>query len=364
MNIDPKRRIRNLKSELKKLNIDAMLVTGSSNVSYLSGFTGHDSWLIVGPSQNYLITDSRYTEQARKQCRHCKVIERKNSLSSAAAEALNKIESIKVAGIEDDVRLDIYKLVRRKLNSRLIAVKQIVEKLRQVKDDQEIAFIRKAGDIAINALRLTLEQIKCGMSECHLAAMLDYNIQKQSSKPGFDTIVAFGENASQPHYQPGAVKLKKNDTILIDFGARYNGYTCDITRCFAFGKANKKYITVYEAVLEAQQAAIAKIAAGVSVGEVERAARDVITKAGLPQYGHGTGHGLGLDVHEMPTVSEKITVGKLMVGQVITIEPGVYIPGNLGIRIEDDVVVTKKGCKLLTPSDFKDPKAINNLSQL
>ena len=349
MKTDTKGRIRNLKFELKKLNVDAMLITTSSNISYLSGFTGHDSWMIVGSSQNYLITDSRYTEQAQKQCSHCKVIERKTSLSDASAEILNKIESIKLVGIEDDVRLDVYKLIRKKLNARLTDVKNVVEKLRQIKDDNEIAFIKKAGDIAISALRQTLEEIKCGMSECHVAAMLDYNIRKQGSKPGFDTIVAFGANASQPHYQPGTVKLKKNDTILIDFGARYNGYTCDITRCFVFGKANKKYMAAYNAVLAAQQAAITKVAAGISVGEVERAARDVIAKAGLPQYGHGTGHGIGLDIHELPIVSEKASVSKLIAGQIITIEPGVYIPGSLGIRIEDDVVVTKKGYTLLTP---------------
>jgi len=156
-----------------------------------------------------------------------------------------------------------------------------------------------------------------------------------------------------PHYHPANRKLKTNDTILIDFGAHYKNYKCDITRCFIFGKPTKQYLRAYAAVRKAQQAAIETVAPGITIAQIDQAARKVITSSQFPQFGHGTGHGLGLDVHELPHVTHKNT-DALEVGQVITIEPGIYLPGKLGIRIEDDILVTKTGYKILTPTTLKD----------
>ncbi|MHC4153057.1 MAG: M24 family metallopeptidase, partial [Planctomycetota bacterium] len=186
---------------------------------------------------------------------------------------------------------------------------------------------------------------------------LDFEIRKMGAIISFDTIVAFGANSSRPHHQPGSKKLKKNDTILIDFGVKYKNYCCDITRCFVKGRPSRFYSKVYQAVKASQTAAIKTVRAGVLKREVDSAAREVIGICGLPVYGHGTGHGLGMEIHEEPYVTDK-SKGKLKTGQVITVEPGVYLPGKMGVRIEDDVLVTKDGCKLLTPGDFKSLKTL------
>jgi Xaa-Pro aminopeptidase len=180
-----------------------------------------------------------------------------------------------------------------------------------------------------------------------LAGRLDFQIRKLGAVNSFETIVAFGPNASRPHHRPGNRKLKKNDCVLIDFGVRYKGYCCDLTRCFAVGKPSAFYKKVYDVVQEAQTAAIKMVKAGVEIRRVDAAAREVIAKQDLPVYGHGTGHGLGLEVHEEPVISADAK-GKLQAGMIFTIEPGVYIPGKLGVRIEDDILVTESGSRILT----------------
>jgi len=189
--------------------------------------------------------------------------------------------------------------------------------------------------------------MKSGVTESELAGRLDFEIRKLGARNSFDTIVAFGPNASRPHHQPSKRKLKKRDTVLIDVGARYKGYCSDITRSLAAGKPTRLFERAYDAVQQAQTAAIKMMKAGAEIQQVDAAAREVIGKHDLPVYGHGTGHGLGLEVHELPVVSDK-GVGKLKAGQIITIEPGVYIPGKSGVRIEDDVLVTKSGCRILS----------------
>ena len=224
---------------------------------------------------------------------------------------------------------------------------QFVESARTIKDAGEIAAIKKAAQIAADALKKIKKFMKPGIIEIELAGRLDLEIRKLGATNSFATQVSFGSNASMPHYQPAQRKLKKNDTILIDFGAKYKGYCCDITRCFTIGKVSSFYKRVYDVVSQAQVAAIKTIKPGVKLSDVDAAARKVIAENNLPVYGHGTGHGLGLEVHEDPIVTAKAKE-KFQVGQIITIEPGVYIPGKLGIRIEDDVLVTKTNCKILT----------------
>jgi Xaa-Pro aminopeptidase len=193
----------------------------------------------------------------------------------------------------------------------------------------------------------TIRQIKPGMTENELAGLLDFQIRKLGGTNGFDTIVAFGPNASRPHHQPSRKILKRNDTVLIDFGAKYKGYCCDITRCFAVGKSTAFYKGVFDVVEQAQAAAIKMVKADAEIVRIDAAAREVIRKNGLPVYEHGSGHGFGLEIHELPFL-KAVTTGRLQAGEVITIEPGVYIPGKLGVRIEDDVLITKTGCKILT----------------
>lgn len=344
-----KKRIETIRTGLSKSKADCLIVTKPANVSYVTAFSGDDSWAVITPKNVYLLTDSRYTEQARKQCQGCKIIQRTKSLPQVASNLLKKLKSVRSPAIEKSASIAELGALKKHLKTRLKTVDNIIESVRCIKDNGEITAIKKAVQIAAQAFKQIRWFIKAGITENELAGRLDFEIRKAGAINSFDTIVAFGPNASRPHHQPGGRKLKKNDTILIDFGAMLDGYCCDLTRCFTVGKTSRFYEKVYNAVQEAQSAAINMVKAGVEINRVDAAARRVIKNYGLPVYGHGTGHGLGLEVHELPTVAEKIQ-GELQAGMVLTIEPGVYMPGKLGVRIEDDILVTKTGCKILTSS--------------
>ena len=327
--------------------IDILIVTSPANVTYTTGFTGCDSWALITKRDLYLLTDSRYTQQARIESVNCKIIERTNSLSQTLAKLLQKQTSVKTLAVEESISVAGLKAIRKHTRMRFKTVGGIIESVRIIKDSGEIAAIKKAAQIAIEAIKKTKRFIKPGITEIELAGRLDLEIRKLGATNSFETQVSFGPNASMPHYQPGRRKLKNNDTVLIDFGAKYKGHCCDITRCFIVGKVSSFYKRVYDVVSRAQIAAIKTIRPGVKLSDVDAAARKVIADSNLPIYGHGTGHGLGLEVHEEPVIAAK-SKGKLEIGQVFTIEPGIYIPGKLGIRIEDDILVTKTGHKVLT----------------
>lgn len=342
-----KRRITAIRRLLSKKKFGCLIIVKPANVSYVTGFSGDDSWAIIAPKTVYLVTDSRYTEQAAGECRNCEIIERKGPITQATAKTINGLKNVRTIGVESSCSIAVFKALQKKTKKRLCPAENIVEQVRVVKDDSEIAAIKKAAAIAAKALKKILKDIKPGVSENELAGKLDLQIRLSGGKTSFETIVAFGPNASRPHHQPGDRILKTNDTVLIDFGARYKGYCSDITRCFAVGRPDALYKKVYKAVKEAHDKAIKTVKAGVEIKTVDSAARKTIAKYDLPVYGHGTGHGLGLEIHEGPILAKKIK-GKLKAGMVCTIEPGVYIPGKLGVRIEDDVLVTKTGCRILT----------------
>jgi Xaa-Pro aminopeptidase len=291
-------------------------------------------------------------------------------MADTVAKLAKKLKSVSSLTVENSVSVSDFEQLRKAVKARLRTAADVIEAVRSVKDQSEVAAIRAAALISSKALKQTLPYIKQGVTESELAGMLDFQIRKLGARNSFETIVAFGPNASRPHHQPGARKLRKKDTVLIDFGAKYKGYCSDITRCFVCGEgilplspaagkmpAGRKagtaspqtafYKKVYDVVEQAQAAAIKTIKAGVKITQVDAAARQVIAKAELPVYGHGTGHGFGLEIHESPflKVGGK---GRLQAGQVITIEPGIYIPGKLGVRIEDDILVTENGHKILT----------------
>ncbi|MHC4265905.1 MAG: M24 family metallopeptidase [Planctomycetota bacterium] len=346
-------RIREIRKVLRRKKIKCLIVTQKANVSYCSGFLGDDSWAVIAGGDIYLVTDSRYTEQAQKKCIGCKIIERKKPIAEATAGLIRRFKSVRAVYIEKSSPVAVLEALQKHIKGKIRGVGGIVEGVRETKGPEEVGAIRAAGRTAMNALGIALRYAKAGVSENELAGRLDFEIRKLGSVISFDTIVAFGANGSRPHHQPGRRKLKKNDTILIDFGVKYKNYCCDITRCFVKGRPSQLYRKVYEAVKEAQATAIKKIRAGISMRQVDSAAREVIAKYDLPVYGHGTGHGLGMEIHEEPYVMDK-SKGRLKAGQVITVEPGVYIPGKLGVRIEDDVLVMKEGCKVLT-SGFLEP---------
>lgn len=344
-----KKRIRAIRYQLKKQRLKSLLITKPANVTYATGFSDADSWALITDKNIYLLTDSRYTEQAEIQCPGCKVIRRKATLAGAVAELLKNQKSLRTMAVENATSLAAFETLKKHVKVRLKTVADVIESARSIKDNSEVAAVTAAARIAAKALRQTLKYIKLGITENELAGRLDFQIRKADTANSFPTIVAFGPNASRPHHQPTRRKLKKNDTVLIDFGVRYNGYCCDITRCFTVGRPNSFYKKAYAAVREAQAAAIKMIKPGVTVKKVDAAARKVISKYDLPVYGHGTGHGIGLEVHERPVISP-LGKARLRPGMLFTIEPAVYIPGKLGIRIEDDVLVTKTGCKVLTRS--------------
>ncbi len=342
-----KDRIKKVRAKLGAAKADVLLVTAKANVSYLSGFWGGDSWLILTGNKSILVTDSRYTLQAKKECSACKIYQRKGSMIDAVAQILKRLPKVRTAAVEDKIELAVFKILRKKLPVRIKPVKNIVESVRAVKDKSEIAAIRKAIEIAGKSLEKILPKIRAGYSEAQVAAMLEFELKKAGATPSFETVVAFGSNSAMAHHRPTNRKLKKVDTILIDYGAKLSGYCCDLTRCFATGRVNNFYAKVYKTVLDAQTAALNILKSGIKAKNVDACAKEIIKSAKLPPYGHGLGHGLGIDVHEQPGVSV-LSKASLQDGNVITVEPAVYLDGKFGIRIEDDVLVTESGCEILS----------------
>ena len=344
-----RKRIRAVRRELKKRGIDGLILTKPANVTYTTGFLGDDSWALITKGGVYLLTDSRYIEQAQKECSCSKIIQHISSLAEAVANLAKKLKSAQTVAIEKSASLAQFESLKKHVKARIKTAANIIETVRSVKDSSEIAAIKVAASKSAQALRQTLPYIKPCTTESELAGMLDFQIRRLGATNSFDTIVAFGPNASRPHHQPGRRKLKSKDTVLLDFGARYKGYCSDITRCFVLGRPSKFYLKVYDVVQQAQAAAMKMVKAGAKVTGVDAAARELIRKSDLPVYGHGTGHGFGLEIHESPFLKAKSSE-KLKAGQVITIEPGIYLPGKLGVRIEDDVLVTETGYRILTRS--------------
>jgi len=340
-------RRREIRRRLRERNIDGLLLTKSVDVMYITAFAGHDSWALLTRNSAYLITDSRYTEQARKECFQTTIVERQGFIAETTGRLVGRLKSLRNVALGRSVSLAAYEALRKSIAIPLKKVDGLMEAARSIKDGLELAAIKAAAGCAARALEKTRDSFKPGVTEIELAGILDLEIRRVGCRNGFETIVAFGPNASRPHHQPSPRKLRRTDTILIDFGASYNGYTCDITRCFVLGGPTAAYRQAYEVVERAQQAAIATARAGARLAAVDLAARNVVRESGLPVYGHGSGHGIGLEIHETPFLQEDAQE-TLQAGQIITIEPGVYIPGKLGVRLEDDILITDKGCQILT----------------
>jgi Xaa-Pro aminopeptidase len=329
------------------LKVDSLIFTQSPDVTYLTAFSGHDSWVVVTRNTVYLITDSRYIEQAEKECRRTRFVLRQGSIAAATAQLVNRLKSTRSIAVDKSVSVAMYDALKKHIRASLGTIDSPLAEARSIKDRPETAAIRTAASIATKALAKTTAFFKPGITEIELAGRLDMEIHQQGSRSAFETIVAFGANASRPHHQPGRRKLRKPDTILIDFGAAHRGYCCDITRCFAIGRPSPAYRRAHDVLKRAQAAAIAAARAGVKLAVVDAAARAVIRDSGLPVCGHGTGHGIGLEVHERPFLKQD-TQDELQAGQILTIEPGIYIPGKFGIRLEDDILITKTGRQILT----------------
>jgi len=342
-------RLDKFKEAAFKKKLKAAFISNTKNCSYLSGFTGDDSFLLISEEKNIFITDSRYAEQAAAQAPDFQVREYKGAMLDALFEELGK-NKINVMGFEDsDTFISTYKNMKRKLGVRLEPLGDALLKQRSIKDATELGNIKKAVQVADSAFEHILGFIKPGISEMDVAAELEYNMKKNGAeKCAFDTVVASGERSSMPHGVASSRILKKGDAVTLDYGAVVSGYCSDITRTVFIGKPEEEILKIYGIVLEAQRRAIEGAFCSMRGSEIDSIARDYIKEKGYNEYfGHGLGHGIGLDIHEEPRLSPKSeTIIKN--GMTVTVEPGVYIPGKYGVRIEDDIVINGQEPIILT----------------
>ena len=354
-------RLRRLRKHLKDASLDGYVVVDRADIRYLSGFSGHDSILVIGPRRKRIITDSRYVQQIRQECPGWSIHCRKGPMTQAVETVFTALfDAGHAVGVDPD-SLTVSQLAAwKKALKRHVAFKTSgghIRVLRGLKDDQEIRCIRRAVRIAEQAFVAMRNDLRPGMSERQAAGTLDYYMAMAGSeKPGFDTIAAVGPHAAQPHAVPGAARIASGKAVLFDWGAVYDGYTSDLTRNVCAGRIPGEYLEAYQRLLEAQCAAINEVKPGRTLSDIDRVAREILKKSPWPLYGHGTGHGIGLDVHEGPFVGASAK-GLLKPGMVVTIEPGIYVPGRFGIRIEDDVLVTDKGHAVLSRLD-KTPESL------
>ncbi len=340
-----------LRESMRRNKLDGVLLTREENVRYMSGFTGQDSLLLVGLNSLVLMTDFRYIEEAEQTCPHATVRQHSNGMMRTVAAEAKKRRIRRLA--YDPQMLTVTKTDMLKSHlTRTRAVKKtgLVETLRLIKSPAEVKAIEACLRIAEKAFKSLWRRLKPGITESEAAAELEYLMRRRfgASGPAFDTIVAFDERASQPHAKPGRKKLRKSSIVLVDWGARADFYNSDLTRTRAIGRIPRKFAEVRDIVAEAQKRAIEAVRPGVSLRSVDAVARSFIASEGFGKaFGHGLGHGVGLEIHEGPALSPR-SKGNLEPGMVVTVEPGIYLPGELGIRIEDMVLVTEDGSRVLS----------------
>ena len=345
-------RVRVMRKRLKATGAGGLLLTNPRDIRYLTGFVGDDSWALIPMrgAKVYILSDFRFEEQIQKEAPHAVVVMRKKSLAEELAGLAGRLRIDKVVVQADYVTLSMRKTLAKHLGARrILAIDDGMFKQRAVKDAGEVKAIGKALSIQQQAFRETCEFIKPGLSEYEVAAYLEYRMRALGADGvSFPSIIAADANGSLPHAVPGKTKIKAGGSVLIDWGAKGGGYCSDLTRVVAVGKMKPKIREIYQIVLDAQMAAIDAIGPGKRQCDIDSIARGVIEKAGYgDRFGHSLGHGIGLDIHELPVLAGKAE-GVLEVGQVVTVEPGIYLPGVGGVRIEDDVLVTPKGHKTLS----------------
>ncbi len=344
------RRINRLRHAITDEKADGLLVTNLINIRYLTGFTGSFALLLITPKETLFLTDFRYIETAHKNVAADEILKTsRDHLEDVKREARKR--RVRKLGFESKTMsyADYSRLVDKCGERKLHPLKETVEKLRMTKDEDEIGCVKKAVRRTEEALRHIRKFFEPGITEKDLATELEVFFKvRGGGETGFRPIVAFGRGSSMPHYVGCGRKLSRNNMILIDLGISAEGYHADLTRTWLSCSMNAKEREVYSIVLEAQQAAIDRVKPGVAFTSIDKAARQVIAKAGYADnFGHGLGHGIGLSVHELPRLAPK-SEGRCRKGMVFTIEPGIYLPGWGGVRIEDDVLVTENGREVLS----------------
>ena len=349
---------------MKELGLDSLMLTHPPDLAYLSNFTGDDSIGLITPKDFVLVTDFRYKEQAEQEAGWLKINIREGRMADALAKAFAESKAKRIGfeanyatvGQIDAVQKASAEYAKEHKDAKppeLIPLDNVMSNIRRVKDDNEIDLIRKSVAVAEEAYESIRDAIEVGQTENYIAGQLVFELRSRgASNSSFPVIVAAGPNSSLPHYHPGEALVQKDQPILIDWGALYKGYCSDLTRTIMVGRVSDRMKHVYKVVLEAQLAAINFLRPGVTTHQADRVARDVIEKAGFGQFfGHGLGHGIGREIHELPSLNKNAKDEEMRPGMVVTVEPGIYLPGEGGVRIEDDVLITHSGCEVLSSLD-------------
>ncbi len=355
-----------IRSAMKQLKLDGMLLTHPPDLSYLTNFTGEDSVGLITEKDFFFATDFRYEEQIANEAGWVKVQLREAKMADTLSKTLS-IAKVKRVGFEANFttvgQIDALQTALKgkngagigsPLNVELVPLDNVMSNLRKVKDDHEIDLVRKSVAIAEEAFEVLRDAIKVGEKENYLAGLLVFELRSRgASGSSFPVIVATGANSSLPHYRPQEIAVQRDQPLLIDWGAIYKGYCSDLTRTLMVGRVSPKIKKIYQVVHEAQLAAIEFLRPGVTTIQADRVARDVIEKAGFgKEFGHGLGHGIGREIHELPALRKTGGVDEeLRPGMIVTVEPGIYLPGEGGVRIEDDILITHSGCEVLSSLD-------------
>ncbi|HEY8487498.1 MAG TPA: Xaa-Pro peptidase family protein [Thermaerobacter sp.] len=346
------RRLERLRERMAAEGVDALWIGSPANRRYLSGFSGSSGWLLITATDAQLWTDFRYLEQAAQEAPGFEIVRHEPQVHAHLARHLQE-RGVRRLGFEaDHVRYGEWQRLRAAVPEaiELVGVSGWVEQLRRIKDEVELAWIREAARLADEALLEVLAGLRPGVTERQLALDLEFAMRRRgATAAAFDLIVVAGPRSALPHGQPGPHALEPGQFVTLDYGAVVGGYCSDCTRTVVVGRATPRHREIYRVVLEAQRRALEAIRPGATGAEVDRAARQVIEEAGYgDRFGHATGHGVGLEVHEGPRLSALAEDERLEPGMVVTVEPGIYIPGWGGVRIEDLVVVTEDGGEILT----------------
>ena len=359
-----KARQKSVRDAMKELQLDGLMLTHPPDLAYLSNFTGDDSIGLITPKDFVLVTDFRYKEQAEQEAGWLKINMREGRMADALAKSLLDSKSKRIGfeanyatvGQIDALYKALAELAKEHKEAKaleLVPLDNVMSNIRRVKDDNEIDLIRKSVGVAEEAYEAIRDAIEVGQTENFIAGQLVFELRSRgASNSSFPVIVAAGANSSLPHYHPNETLLLKDQPLLIDWGALYKGYCSDLTRTIMVGRVSDRMKQIYKVVLEAQLAAINFLRPGVTTHQADRVARDVIEKAGFGQFfGHGLGHGIGREIHELPSLNKNAKDEEMRPGMVVTVEPGIYLPGEGGVRIEDDVLITHSGCEVLSSLD-------------
>ncbi|HSH25022.1 MAG TPA: Xaa-Pro peptidase family protein [Massilibacterium sp.] len=346
------KRLNALREIMEQQKVEAILITGLENRRYITGFTGSSGVALITEKEAKLVTDFRYIEQANTEASHFEIVKHTGPMTEEVAKQVKQLGIKTLAFERDHLTYALYELYKKEVEATLVPVHGLVEKLRLIKDKEEIKIIKEAAKIADASFNHILSFIQPGVKEIDIATELEYFMRKSgATSSSFDTIVASGVRSSLPHGVASEKIIENGDFVTLDFGAYYKGYCSDMTRTVAVGFIDSKLQEIYEIVLEAQKRGIEGIKSGITGKEADAFTRDYIDSKGYGDYfGHSTGHGIGLEIHEGPALSIRSDV-ILQPGMVVTCEPGIYLEGIGGVRIEDDVIITEEGNEVITQAN-------------